>query len=285
MFSDIVMDAGRGRQAAVDARCSSESSAAESEASGNSVEYWLAEDAVRRDDHLRRLLRCRREAVNNHVGMLCSPYDPGIGPMLCLPRDEVHARLHKLVSGISMVYGLVLSGVAKSALSPFDVEKEFADDAYKRSLANFFNFAAAAQFTLCLSGSLFSTIVFIILSYQPDSVIYRVAAQFDFFLAYCYMIFYSTFLLLAQLGAAIYIKSDPVWAWATIAIIISSFVLLFNHFAFGFKKAFPNFAVHVFPIFAMASFNPWVWKWMWGRDKRAHEHMMHHTAGKPLPVI
>jgi len=153
----------------------------------------VAEDADRRDEHLRRLLRCKRENVNNHIGMFCSPYDPGIGPMLCLPRDEVHARIHKLVSGISIIYGLVLSGVAKSALSPFDVENEFVDDAYKRALGNFYNFAATVQFTLCLSGSLFSTIIFIIVSYQPDSSIYRIAAHFDFFLAYCYMIFYSTY--------------------------------------------------------------------------------------------
>jgi len=86
------------------------------------------------------------------------------------------------------------------------------------------------------------------------------------------------FLLLAQLGAVIFIRSDPVWAWSTIGIMIVSFVLLFNHFAFGFKKAFPNFAVHVFPIFAMASFNPWVWKWMWGSSAREHEVMMRHNA-------
>jgi hypothetical protein len=86
------------------------------------------------------------------------------------------------------------------------------------------------------------------------------------------------FLLIAQLSAVICIRSDPVWARLTVGIMILCFVLLFNHFAFGFKKAFPNFAVHVFPIFAMASFNPWVWKWMWGSSAREHEVMMRHNA-------
>jgi hypothetical protein len=299
-------------------------------------QYWLPSDAKKRDEHLRRLLRAKRESINNHVGMFCSPYDPGLGAMLCLPRDEVHARMHKLVSGISMVYGLVLSGVAKSALNPFDVAKDFGDDPYKRSLANFYNLAAvcsscthhamlsfgrkkkrcrcarpgihtqqrlycvracvrscartfayacvletnvqAVQFVLCLSGSLFSTIVFIVISYQPDSTIFQIACRFDFFLAYCYMIFYSSFLLLAQIGSVIYIRSDPIWSHATIGIISVIFVVLFNHFAYGFKKAFPNFAVHQFPIFAMASFNPYVWLWMWGARAKEHKEMMMHNA-------
>ena len=241
--------------------------------------YWLPEDARKRDEHLRRLLRGKRDSINNHIGMFCSPYDPGLGPMLCLDRHEVHGRIHKLVSGIKMVYGLVLSGVAKSALDPFDVEKDFAEDPFKRNLANFYNLAATVQFVLCLCGSLFSTIVFIVLSYQPDSTIYRIASQFDFFLAYCYMIFYSTFLLLAQVAAVIFIRSDPTWAWVILGLIILIFVTLFNHFAYGFKKAFPNFAVHVFPIFAMASFNPFVWRWMFSsQEKEAHQLMMKHTA-------
>ena len=42
---------------------------------------------------------------------------------------------------------------------------------------------------------------------------------------------------------------------------------------------------HVFPIFAIASFNPWVWRWMWGAAKLAHEEMMHHTAGEPEAAL
>ena len=50
-------------------------------------------------------------------------------------RDQVQGRLHNVVSSLSMVYGLVFSGVAGSALSPLKAV-DYDEDTYHRTLAN-----------------------------------------------------------------------------------------------------------------------------------------------------
>ena len=73
-----------------------------------------------------------------------------------MPRDQVQGRMHKIDSGISVEYGLLLSGVAASGLQHISVD-EFAKEPDKLALANFANVAASLQLILCLSGSVFTT--------------------------------------------------------------------------------------------------------------------------------
>ena len=50
-------------------------------------------------------------------------------------RDQIQGRMHNVVSSLSMVYGLVFSGVAGSALTPMSVQ-EFGEGTSFRTLAN-----------------------------------------------------------------------------------------------------------------------------------------------------
>jgi hypothetical protein len=147
----------------------------------------------------------------------------------------VHGRLHNILSSLSMVYGLVFSGVAGSALSPFNVA-DFAEGSTERTLANFCNLAASLQFSICISGVLFTSFLLVFINAIPDTAIFRCAANFDFVMLYPYLIFYSTWLLLAQLCAVIYMKSDTGWAVATIVGSMLCFWLLFWHWIWAMRS-------------------------------------------------
>ena len=81
--------------------------------------YWHPQDATERDLGLKRLLSCEYDGF---IAQLAQTYDPLIGPLLCMPREQVQGRMHNIVSGAAMVYGLILSGVAGSALSPLEAQ-------------------------------------------------------------------------------------------------------------------------------------------------------------------
>ena len=147
-----------------------------------------------------------------------------------------------------MVYGLVFSGVAGSALSPFNVA-DWGEGTTERTLANFFNLAASFQFSICISGVLFTTFILVFVNAVPDTVIFRCVANCNFLMVYCYLIFYSTYLLLAQLCAVIYIRSDPSWAIATMIGTVFLFLLLFSHWIYALRGAFPNTFLSVFSRF------------------------------------
>ena len=68
---------------------------------------------------LKRLLSC---GYDGFLSALTFTYGPMAGPLLCMPREQVQGRVHNIVSGAAMVYGLTLSGVASSALSPSAAE-------------------------------------------------------------------------------------------------------------------------------------------------------------------
>ena len=92
----------------------------EPQTEGHSTEtYWHPKDAAERDLALKRLLSCDYDGF---IASLAFSYDPTIGPLLCMPRGQVQGRLHNMISGVSMAYGLILSGVASSALSPSAAE-------------------------------------------------------------------------------------------------------------------------------------------------------------------
>jgi len=142
--------------------------------------------------------------------------------MLGSLRDQVQGRLHNIVSCLSMVYGLVFSGVAGSALSPMTVA-EWGEGTTERTVANFFNFAASLQFSICITGVLFTTFILIFINTQPDTIIFRCVANCNFIMVYPYLIFYSTYLLLAQLCAIIYIRWQSLLSAAlSSAITLSS---------------------------------------------------------------
>ena len=176
-----------------------------------------------------------------------------------------------------MVYGLIFSGVAGSALSPLTVS-DYDDGSTERTLANFFNFAASVQFSICVAGVLFTTSILCFLNSTPDTVIFRLAANFNFSMIYAYLIFYSTYLLLAQLCAIIFIRSDPGWAWATIGALLGVFFALFSHWIYAMRDAFPIPALHFTPAFGVLSFNPHIFSLMFGKGLAALKASAQHVA-------
>ena len=198
--------------------------------------------------------------------------------LLCMPREQVQGRLHNIVSGIATISGLIFAGVAGSALNPLNV-KDFDSDDTKRNLANFYNLAASFQFIIALSGTLFTTYVILEINFEPDATIFRCVASMDFFVVYVMLIFWSTFLLIAQLCSIIYIRSDVVWAWATISGVILIYYLLMLHWAIGMKAAFPNAFLHYFPILASLGVAP---HWLFGSTWTKHVELARHTANMKL---
>ena len=189
----------------------------------------------------------------------------------------MQGRLHNLMTCYSMVYGLVFSGVAGSALSPLTVS-EYDAGSTERTLANFFNFAASVQFSICVAGVLFTTFILCFLNSTPDTVIFRLAANFNFSMIYAYLIFYSTYLLLAQLCAIIFIRSDPGWAWATSGALLGIFFALFSHWIYAMRDAFPIPALHFTPAFGVLSFNPHIFSLMFGKGLAALKASAQHVA-------
>ena len=53
--------------------------------------YWHPQDATERDLGLKRLLSCEYDGF---MASLAQTYDPLIGPLLCMPREQVQGRLH-----------------------------------------------------------------------------------------------------------------------------------------------------------------------------------------------
>ena len=171
--------------------------------------------------------------------------------------------MHNIISSLNLVYGLVFSGVAGSALSPL-AAADYEEGTTERTLANFYNLAASLQFSICVSGVLFSSFVLVHINTVPDTVIFRCAANCDFIVLYSYLIFYSTLLLLAQLAAVVYMKSDSGWAIATIGSIVACFWLMFWHWIFVMRTAFPSAALHYMPTMASLSLNPYIISLLFG---------------------
>ena len=250
--------------------------------------YWHPQDATERDLGLKRLLSCEYDGF---IAQLAQTYDPLIGPLLCMPREQVQGRMHNIVSGAAMVYGLILSGVAGSALSPLEAQA-YADSRVERTLANFYNLAATVQFTICVLGSLWTTFVLGFLNCQPDTTILRCAANFGFFTKYFGLIGWSSLLLLAQCAVIIYLRSDSEWAFVTVGLIVFIFLGFVHHWAYGVKKAMPELAVHMYPTLLMASFgSPFIVRWFFTKkeDRKLAEHAAHimiqeaeNNFGKPV---
>jgi hypothetical protein len=252
----------------------SESGAAGQPLPAHHGDYWFAADADVRDEHLRRLLRCKYDRSALPPTGMFLPYTPELANLLCMPREQVQGRLHNVVSGIAMVYGLIFSGVAGSALSPFDVEA-WDEDTTERTLANFYNLAASLQFVICVVGTLCTTYLILEVNFEPDSTVFRCVAQFNFWNLYTMLIFWSTLLLLSQLCAVVYLRSDPVWAWTTIGAVFFILYAMLHHWAMGMKKAFPNAMLHYFPTLALIGIFP---QWMFGDAWETHTKLAHHLA-------
>ena len=68
-------------------------------------------------------------------------YFSGGGDAMAIPREQVQERLFQLISNLGITFGLIFSGVAGSALSPFNVE-DFDAGSNNRTLANVYNLLA-----------------------------------------------------------------------------------------------------------------------------------------------
>ena len=256
---------------------------------GHSTErYWHPKDAAERDLALKRLLRCDYDGF---ISSLVNTYDPTIGPLLCMPREQVQGRLHNMVSGISIAYGLILSGVAGSALSPLTVQ-DLPDSSVERNLANFYNLAAAVQFTICVVGSLCTTFILGFVNCQPDTTILRCAANFGFLARFYGLIGWSFWLLLVQSGVILYLRSDPDWAFVTIGLMVFILLGIVHLWVHGVKKAMPELALHIYPSFLIATcVNPFIIRWFLTKkeDKKHAKHAVsvmlqeaENNFGKPV---
>ena len=195
----------------------------------DAADFLHPDDAQKRDSHLKRLMRGKWDKIAaTPLGIMCLPYLPEIGEMLCMPREQVQERLHNMLSSLSMVFALVFSGVAGSALSPLPVE-EWGEGTGKRAVANFFNMAASIQFIICAAGTLFTSFLMMFINAQHDSNVFRVLVKINSLMTYPYLIFYSSLLLLAQLFANIYLQCDEACAWAIIGGGTLIFWILLNH--------------------------------------------------------
>ena len=171
--------------------------------------------------------------------------------------------MHNIISSLNLVYGLVFSGVASSALSPLAVV-DYAEGTPERVLANFCNLAASLQFSICVSGVLFTAFDLVHINTVPDSVIFRCVANCNFTMFHMYLIFYSTILLLAQLAAAIFMNSDFRWAIVTICGVAAIFWLMFWHWIFAMRGAFPTATLHYLPTMSVLSLNPYIASFCFG---------------------
>ena len=99
----------------------------------------------------------------------------------------------------------------------------------------------------------------------PDTAIFRCAANFNFIMVYPYLIFYSVYVLAAQVFCAIFIRSDYEWAIASMVVGLVIFHVLFSHWIWGQRAAFPNTTMHFLPAFAVLSFNPYTWTFLFGK--------------------
>ena len=102
---------------------------------------WHPKDAAERDLALKRLLSCDYDGF---ISSLVNTYDPTIGPLLCMPREQVQGRLHNMVSGmmmmfitgISMAYGLITCPLGTNEFVPSSFDQgrvEGADSAPPRN--------------------------------------------------------------------------------------------------------------------------------------------------------
>lgn len=147
-----------------------------------------------------------------------------------------------------------------------------------------YNFAASLQFIICISGVLFTTFILMFINTVPDTVIFRCAANFNFIMVYPYLIFYSCYLLAAQLFAIIFINSDFVWAIVTCSISFVIFHVLFSHWIFAQKDAFPNTTMHFLPTMVVLSFNPYVATFLFGKKYADLQQICKHNANAMIQV-
>jgi len=243
------------------------------EASTTSEAYWLPEDAAQRDVKLKRLLRCEYDGF---LSALFQTYAPEAGPLLCMPRQQVAGRLQNMVQGTAMLYGLILSGVANSALNPLNVE-DFPEASVERSLANLYNLLATVQFAISALGSMVTIIVLVNMNAQPDTTIFRYVSNFDYFFQYIGLIGWSSLLLLTQCSIIICLRSDRVWAFVTVGATVFILVALMHHWAHGMRKTCPETCLHYYPTFLMSSLvSPFILRWFFNtKDIKA---MAKHNA-------
>ena len=171
-------------------------------------------------------------------------YFSGGGDAMAIPREQIQERLFQLISNLGITFGLIFSGVAGSALSPFNVE-DFDAGSSNRTLANIYNLLANMQFVLSLMGMMTTLMHMLPLSFENEQTIYRFAIRLMPSLwALATLVYNQVFFLIAQLGIVIYMKCDPIYAHVTVAImLVQLYTQLGSHMAW-FVEAAPTWSVH-----------------------------------------
>ena len=207
---------------------------------------WDQEDERERNKCLARMLDPKPPLVGD-------PFDfPAAGAFLCLPREVLQERTYNLFQTAAMIYGLIFSGIAGSALSPFDVA-EYAEGSANRTLANVYNLFAIVQFVICVSCMWEATVMSIAVCSESDLTIYRFALHTSR-IGWSMVVNtgYSCLLLLAQVSVVIFMKTDTMMAY--IALIVVIVLVVAKHAVFWprFMNSSPGYVYPMFNGFPLA---------------------------------
>jgi len=216
---------------------------------------WDQEDERARNECLARML-------DPKPPLLGDPSDfPAGGDFLCLPREVLQERTYNLFQTASVLYGLIFSGVAGSALSPFDVS-EYAEGSNNRTLANVYNLCATVQFVVCADCMWEATVMALAVCSESDLTIYRFAVHTSR-IAWSLMVNtgYSTMLLIAQVLVVTFMKTDPVVAYVILIIVMMIFLAKMAVFWPRFMHASPGYVYPmvnglVGPVLRLGLFGP-----------------------------
>ena len=167
---------------------------------------WDSTDAKVRNEFLARVMDPQPPLAGD-------PWeDPMTGLLLCLPREQLQERIYNINQNQAILYGLIFSGVAGSALTPF-AASEFDSGSTHRLLANAYNLIATMQLAICCASMWEATVMALAACCESDLTIFRFtvcSSKASWLLTLSTG--YSALLLMVQMIIVNYIRSDSWWA-------------------------------------------------------------------------
>ena len=222
----------------------------------------IAYDGVWDQEDERERNKCLADMLDPKPPLIGDPFsDPAAGSFLCLPREVLQERLYNYYQTAAMIYGLIFSGVAGSALSPFDVA-EYAEGSANRALANTYNLLASVQFMVCIICMWEATVIAIATCSESDLTIFRFAVHSSK-IGWSLVVNtgYMVFLLAAQVSVVIIMKTDTVMAYIVVSFSIVWMVAKNSVFWPRFLNSAPGYVYPLFnnvigPILRIGVFGP-----------------------------
>ena len=223
----------------------------------------IAYDGVWDQEDERERNKCLADMLDPKPPLIGDPFNhPAAGSFLCLPREVLQERLYNYYQTAAMIYGLIFSGIAGSALNPLDVA-EYAEGSAKRALANSYNLLASVQFMVCIICMWEATVIAIATCSESDLTIFRFAVHSSK-IGWSLVVNtgYMVFLLAAQVIVVIIMKTDTVMAYIVVSFTIMLMVAKFIVFWPRFLNSAPGYVYPMFnnvflaPIFRVGIFGP-----------------------------